>query len=298
MDANIYLAKSIIDGYRNHQFKRIYPFATENVAGCFSGYDFKDKDCLTVLGSSVQALYMYLMGAKKVTTFDINPLTIYYLHFQKAFFLSKMKFKDYKNMFHAFSFEDTKDTYNLDKYYKKISECLDGKYKVFWDTLYDEYGSYLFNTNGLFNPIECSCGSIDKYMGIYSSSNIRKLQSSIEYFEPEFINCNITELHKYLCQGYDFMYFSNIMQYSKSVFNSCDLKESLYKYKDLLISFKDLLNSGGSIYGSYIYGIDHINNVFVNSIDRVFGDTIDYKKFNVFGSGAFKTKDAVMVLGG
>ena len=238
------------------------------------------------------------MGAKKVTTFDINPLTIYYLHFQKAFFLSKMKFKDYKNMFHAFSFEDTKDTYNLDKYYKKISECLDGKYKVFWDTLYDEYGSYLFNTNGLFNPIECSCGSIDKYMGIYSSSNIRKLRSSIEYFEPEFINCNITELHKYLCQGYDFMYFSNIMQYSKSVFNSCDLKESLYKYKDLLISFKDLLNSGGSIYGSYIYGIDYINNVFVNSIDRVFGDTIDYKKFNVFGSGAFKTKDAVMVLGG
>lgn len=119
MDANIYLAKSIIDGYRNHQFKRIYPFATENVAGCFSGYDFKDKDCLTVLGSSVQALYMYLMGAKKVTTFDINPLTIYYLHFQKAFFLSKMKFKDYKNMFHAFSFEETKDIYNLDKYYKK-----------------------------------------------------------------------------------------------------------------------------------------------------------------------------------
>ena len=44
--------------------------------------------------------------------------------------------------------------------------------------------------------------------------------------------------------------------------------------------------------------IDYINNVFVNSIDRVFGDTIDYKKFNVFGSGAFKTKDAVMVLGG
>ena len=49
MDANIYLAKSIIDGYRNHQFKRIYPFTTENVAGCFSGYNFKDKDCLTVV---------------------------------------------------------------------------------------------------------------------------------------------------------------------------------------------------------------------------------------------------------
>ena len=28
---------------------------------------------------------------------------------------------------------------------------------MFWDSLYDEYGSYLFNTNGLFNP---SCGSI------------------------------------------------------------------------------------------------------------------------------------------
>ena len=30
-----------------------------------------------------------------------------------------MKFKDYKNMFHAFSFEETKNIYNLDKYYKK-----------------------------------------------------------------------------------------------------------------------------------------------------------------------------------
>lgn len=41
-----------------------------------------------------------------------------------------------------------------------IKNNLSGKYKVFWDSLYDEYGSYLFNTNGLFNPIECSCGSI------------------------------------------------------------------------------------------------------------------------------------------
>lgn len=29
---------------------------------------------------------------------------------------------------------------------------------MFWDSLYDEYGSYLFNTNGF--PIECSFGSI------------------------------------------------------------------------------------------------------------------------------------------
>ena len=300
MDANIYLAKCIIDGYRNYHFKRIYPFATENVKECFSSYNFKDKDCLTILGSGIQAMYMYLMGAKNITTFDVNPLAIYYLYFQKSFLLSGMEFKDYKNMFHDFSFDDNKVTHNIDKYYEKISKYLDGKYKVFWDTLYNEYGDYLFNTDGLFNQIECSNNDIEKYMGIYSFNNIRDLRSKIEYFEPEFINCNINDLHNYLEQGYDFMYFSNIMQYSKSIFNLCEYSDSISKYKELMYLFKDLLNKDGSIYASYIYGIDSINDMYVDTVKNIFNeDKIKYKKINGFGyknNNNNNNKDAVMII--
>ena len=33
-------------------FDMIYPFTTENINGMFSHFNFKDKDCLSVLGSS------------------------------------------------------------------------------------------------------------------------------------------------------------------------------------------------------------------------------------------------------
>lgn len=174
MDANIYLAKSIIDGYRNHQFKRIYPFATENVAGCFSGYDFIDKDCLTVLGSSV--------------------------HFK-------------------------------------------------------------------------------------------------------FINSDINNLE--LDRSYDFMYFSNIMQYATEMYND-NMINSLSKYRELLLKFKELLNKGGSMYASYIYGIDllaipNMDAFCLASIEHVFEhDLIEYKSFNAFkiNFSAFiegASKDGVLV---
>ena len=40
--------------YRNDKniFDMIYPFTTENINGMFSHFSFKDKDCLSVLGSS------------------------------------------------------------------------------------------------------------------------------------------------------------------------------------------------------------------------------------------------------
>ena len=71
---------------------------------------------------------------------------------------------------------------------------------------------------------------------------------------------------------------------------------SIDKESAKYVNYLHMIDKGLTI-SDYSF-IDYINNVFVNSVDSVFGDIIDYKKFNVFGSGAFKTKDAVMVLGG
>ena len=66
-------------------FDMIYPFTTENINGMFSHFSFKDKDCLSVLGSSDQVFDMYLRGAKSVTAFDINPLNTIYEDLAKKY---------------------------------------------------------------------------------------------------------------------------------------------------------------------------------------------------------------------
>ena len=60
MDLERDLNKTIemINSDSTYRFDRVYPFATENVGACLSSYDFNNKDCLTVLGSGVQALLL------------------------------------------------------------------------------------------------------------------------------------------------------------------------------------------------------------------------------------------------
>ncbi len=296
MDANIYLAKSIIDGYRNHQFKRIYPFATENVAGCFSGYDFKDKDCLTVLGSSVQALYMYLMGAKSVCAFDVNSLSIYYYEFLKAFIRSGLDFSSYRKLF-------IKSFGNKDNTYKQILDCMDGDYRNYFKVLYDKYGSSILSNRKLFNTVVISKYACAKYNDIFRKENLEVLRSKINDLDFRFINSDINNLE--LDRSYDFMYFSNIMQYVSEMYND-NMINSLSKYRELLLKFKESLNKGGSMYASYIYGIDLLAipnmDVFcLASIEHVFEhDLIEYKSFNAFKNkfSAFiegASKDGVLV---
>lgn len=105
--------------------------------------------------------------------------------------------------------------------------------------------------------------------------------------------------------NYDFMYFSNIMQYVSEMYND-NMINSLSKYRELLLKFKELLNKGGSMYASYIYGIDllaipNMDAFCLASIEHVFEhDLIEYKSFNAFKNkfSAFvegASKDGVLV---
>lgn len=46
-----------------------YAFSTENVS-YLSNIDFKDKTCLSVIGGGCVPLYMGVLGAKEIVTFD------------------------------------------------------------------------------------------------------------------------------------------------------------------------------------------------------------------------------------
>ena len=64
-------------------FKRIYTTSNEQLDAVFRGVDLKDKDILSVLGSSDHVFSEYYLGAKSVTAFDVNELTKYYYYLRK-----------------------------------------------------------------------------------------------------------------------------------------------------------------------------------------------------------------------
>ena len=79
-----YLEKYKVLGNYFRNFSKMYIMTTENINGFLNKYDLKDKSVLTVAGSGDQRLNSYLLGAKDVTCFDINPLTELHLKLKDA----------------------------------------------------------------------------------------------------------------------------------------------------------------------------------------------------------------------
>lgn len=74
----------------------IYPFTTEMISGYFDRLNLKDKTVLT-LGSSIdQGFNALLLGAKKVTIFDINPNIESFFEHKRKLILSKTRDELYK----------------------------------------------------------------------------------------------------------------------------------------------------------------------------------------------------------
>ena len=74
------------------RFSSIYSFTTENIAGYMNELDLTDKKVITVTGSSDHIINVILKGCTDITTFDINPLTKYYMDLK----LSAIKELSYK----------------------------------------------------------------------------------------------------------------------------------------------------------------------------------------------------------
>lgn len=295
LDQDLNKTIKMINSKSTNRFDRIYPFATENVGECLSSYNFNDKNCLTVLGSGVQAMYMILNGASSICAFDINSLSIYYYEFLKAFILSGLDFSSYRKLF-------IKRSSTCDNTYKRILDFMDGDYREYFKVLYDRYGSGILSNRKLFNTVLNSRYECVKYNDIFRSKNLNILRDRINDCDFKFINSDINSLE--LDSTYDFMYFSNIMQYVDDMYND-NMINSLSKYRDLLLKYKELLNENGSLYASYIYGIDlldesNLDAFCLGSIKKVFDNDFEYMlfdsfkiKFNSFVDGA--RKDGVLV---
>lgn len=273
IEDDISRAKNLIDmsafySRKDDIFDMLYPFTTENINGMFSHFDFKDKDCLSVLGSSDQVFDMYLKGAKSVTTFDINPLTEYLFYLKKAAFDANLTKEEYLDYFCHQGIDDytifDKDSirpFDI-KIFDKISPYLEENSYKFWTSLYDKYSfSTIRDTRRLFTNDEYSKDTLENIVAYLDDENFEKLKKISKNLKITFINKDIKEL--VLSKKYDFMYFSNIIQYTSSMFFKDTICENIHlqrklpleAFRNFIMSFKDNLNDNGIIIIGYIYTI-------------------------------------------
>ncbi len=250
------------------EFSRIYPFTNENIKGCFNHFDFDGKDVLSVLASSDQVFDIFLRGANKIDTFDINPLTKYYFYLKKAAVLALDK-KTFLNFFN-----NTYDTHTLlyDKdIYLEISKYLSEEALLFWNKIFksnDVEVKKLFLHNTI--PIPTLSRNV-LYLNEYDS-----LQHKIKNFDINFVACDLRYIDTILNNSYDIMYLSNILS-RIDLIPQVNMESSLKKtiVKKLIIEINKLekyLNSDGKILVNYFF--DSLQGAIVeNSLSS-------YKTFN------------------
>lgn len=313
----------IPDFYRNDKniFDMIYPFTTENINGMFSHFNFKDKDCLSVLGSSDQIFDMYLRGAKSVTAFDINPLTEYLFYLKKAALDANLTKKEYLDYFcqrgidsYTIFDEDCIRPFDIRIFDKLLPYLNENSYK-FWTNLYDKYNfSTIRDTTRLFNSDEYFKDTLENTIAYLDDGNFEKLKKISKNIKITFINKDIKEL--VLNKKYDLMYFSNLFQYNSSLFYQDTIcktghlqrKFPLETFRNYIMSFKDNLNDNGIIIIGYIYTIldewDSIgifnkeirDEVFpLDKFDYYYFKSIDYYESSYTNIDSKKEKDACLV---
>ena len=108
-------------------------FSTNENLKYIKSFDIKDKDVLTICGSGDHAFMSLINGAKRVDTFDTNPLQYYILELKRAAILGLSK-EDYLKFFPIYG-SNPEERYNI-KYYKLIRDYLHEESKLFWDKIY------------------------------------------------------------------------------------------------------------------------------------------------------------------
>ena len=179
----------------------IYKNSNENLKEIFDKYKVKNKDVLTVLASSDQALSFHYAGAKTIDTFDKNYLTLYYYYLRKWLITYKNQlYPSYKfiNFTENGDFELYKLVCNIIPTSDKEKEAL-----IFWKKFmeYNDYKSkYLFEDRYCIEakPFD---NNIEKINDFYNN-------------EINFKNIDITKPIK-LNKKYDIIFLSNMLEYSE-----------------------------------------------------------------------------------
>lgn len=204
-------------------FRRIYTTSNEQLDAVFRDFDLKDKDVLSVLGSSDHVFSEYYLGAKSVTAFDINELTKYYYYLRKWSLIYRGVDIPYGN--------------DREWFFELLSEVsakseLEEEALSFWKYLNKKAPNY---TSKLF------MGGISFNRRVPYENDLESMTSIIEDRDIDFSKINVFDFFDY-DRTFDVVVLSNILDYAST-------PAALATCRDNLV---DHLSDNGIVICSYV----------------------------------------------
>lgn len=248
-------------------FSKMYSMTTENLYGFLKNIDLKDKKVLTVNGSGDQLLNAYLLGAKDVTCFDINPNSFCNTKLKIAA-IKNLCFNDFLSFFNVHKFGSFSMYGSLDyRLFEKLVPHLDKDTINLYSLFYQKIGGNIFNS--IYHNYYDSLNKLSKISGYMNQKSYNELVNKLDSVELKFIESNIVSLKdKLKDEKFDIILLSNISDYIVELFDT----NALVKFRSLTDSLMENLNDNGLIQVGYIYSSEFSHepdiNVFRNDFMR------------------------------
>ncbi len=224
-------------------FAKIYPFSTENINGYIDHFDLKDKSLLTVGSSGDQAISASLKGATDITLFDINPYARYY-YYLKIAAITALEYDEFDDFFTPLLLtrimRKPKLNKNLFEKIKAVLKELDLESYEFWDTLFKTYGAEIVKRQ-LFQFDDAPISIRPKECPYLTEEGYYEAQKRVSSIKITFINQNVVAPK--IDRKFDNIWLSNI-----EVYLSDEDKREMFN------KMSQLVNSGGELLYSYVYG--------------------------------------------
>lgn len=237
----------------------LYPFTNENIKAYYSYIDFKNKDVLCVTSSGDHALNAILLGAKNISSFDINPLAKYYSELKIAA-IKSLSLEEFIMFFYDKRFITYKYFFNK-KLYKKFSNNLKGDYKEFWDYFFDNYTKMQIFKSYLISEDYLNLRALFEVNLYLKENNYYKLRELLKDKDIVYYDVSLKELNT-INNKFDIVLLSNI---------SAFLDNDVESLKNLRNSIDSVSNKNAEIVVNYFYDnlLDYSYNKIIYDIEEV-----------------------------
>lgn len=285
IEERVQYAKKIINNriYKEKNFEKIYPFTTENLNGYMSKYDFNGKSVLTVGSSCDQIFNAYMMGAKRIVCFDINPLCEDYFNLKKSAFLS-LNYEEFVMFFCNYIisyFKENKYVFNEKTFYKVMTYLNDDSY-YFWMSLFNTFDGLKIRKK-LFSDDEEKLKVLKRANFYMNRDNYYEMKNKVESLYPTFITCDLRNLSNIINEEFDYIMLSNIACFIQKMYDN-----PLEDFRNDILKIMKLLNKNGVLFLAYLYDMRDCTVVspiwdLIYHLDKVFevfkNENISYEKF-------------------
>ena len=251
----------IMNGTINGDWNSIFSRNTEDLNQIVNHVGFKNKEIYSVLSSPDILFYSYLNGAKRVDTFDINPLTYRYYYLRK--WLLESGFLDAEGL-------GIKEIDSIIKCHRNDDDINERESCLFWQYYLDlkqkerfyEKDLFSFYSGALFE----NCNM--KFEFPYNEEDIKKLLDKLNSNKLNFEVVDISSDSYYNSKKYDIVYLSNIL----------DLKTA-NSVKNIVSNMNRLLKDNGIVVCTNI--LNHPYFDLFNDQIKIFSEYFEYEILDI-----------------